>query len=61
MNGDGLPVFDTFTLAELMRLTGDELDQIDALEDEDEGSRLWWHIKRQEWADEEDGADGRQG
>jgi hypothetical protein len=55
MNGDGLPVFDTFTLEELMRLTGDELDQLDALEDEEEGSRLWWHIMRQQWADEDAG------
>ncbi len=55
MSGDGLPVFDTFTLAELMRLDETDFDQLDALEDEEEGSRLWWHITRQQWADEDAG------
>jgi hypothetical protein len=55
MSGDRLPVFYTFTGEELMRLTADDLDQLDALEGEEEGSALWWHIKRQEWAEQDAG------
>jgi hypothetical protein len=58
MSGDRLPVFDTFTLDELMRLTGDELDQIDALEDEEEGSRLWWFLTREIWAEQDRAGEG---
>jgi hypothetical protein len=58
MSGDRLPVFDTFTLDELMRLTADDLDQIDALEDEEEGSRLWWFLTRQIWAEQDQAGEG---
>ncbi len=58
---DRLPVFDTFTLDELMRLTWDDLDQLDDLEGEAEGEALWWHLRRLEWAEEEGGAYGREG
>jgi hypothetical protein len=56
--GDRLPVFDTFTLAELMRLDEKDFDQLDALEDEDEGSRLWWFLTRQIWAEQDQAGEG---
>ncbi len=64
MSGDrseAIPVFDTFTLDELMRLDDTDLDQLDALDNDPEGAALWWHLRRREWAEEEGGAYGREG
>jgi len=53
------PYFDTsFGIRELVALTDQDFQELDALAGEAEGTALWWHLRRLEWA-EEDGADGR--
>lgn len=38
----------TFTLAELMELTEEDMDQLEALHGEIEGTALWWALWRAE-------------
>ncbi len=53
-------VFDTFTLAELMRLDDIDLDQLDEIRDP-QAIADWWTAKRAMWAEQEGRADGREG
>lgn len=55
MSGDGRRGLDTFTLDELMRLDNPtDFDQLDILDDP-EASRLWWQLRRAEFAEEDAG------
>lgn len=46
--------FDTsYSAAELMRLTDEDLEQLEALAGEPEGYALWWMLTRQIWAEED--------
>lgn len=45
------PSFDTFTLEELMSLSETDLDQLEALKGEIEGTEVWWALYRLEQAE----------
>jgi hypothetical protein len=61
MSGDGRRVFDTINGEELVRLDGFDLDQLCTLDDP-EAVAAWWTAKRAMWAaEQEGGADGREG
>lgn len=44
--------FISFTLPELMALTPVDFDELDDLQGEPEGTRLWWQLRRALWAEE---------
>lgn len=50
------PYFDTsFGIRELAALSHQDLDQLDAFAGDAEGTALWWHLRRLEWAEEDAG------
>ena len=54
MSGERTPYFDiSYTADELMRLDDTDFDQLEALKGEPEGTALWWHIRREMWAEQD--------
>ncbi len=52
-NPEKVEPFISFSLAELLRLTPEDLNQLDDLEGHSDGLRTWWALRRLQWAEEE--------
>lgn len=54
--GEATPYFDTsFGIRELVALTETDLQQLDDLDNDPEGTALWWGLRRLQWAEEDAG------
>ena len=51
--------FISYTLPELLALTEIDHDELDALDDEPQGMRVWWALRRLEWVEQKEVNDGR--
>ena len=51
--------FISYTLPELLALTETDHDELDALDYEPEGMRVWWALRRLEWVEQKEVNDGR--
>ena len=45
--------FISYKLSELLRFTENDFTETEALHGEPEGLRLWWHLRRVEWAEQD--------